>query len=118
MVSIIVDTNALFIPFQLKIRIEEELKRIFGKFEIIIPESVIRELYSLSKTNTIARAALKYAMNFRIVKNEGYGDMAIINLALKTGYPVFTNDKKLKRILKAHGIKVIETRGMKRLEVV
>jgi len=118
MERIIVDTNALFIPFQLKIRIEDELERLFGKVEIIVPESVINELYNLSKTNTIARAALKYAMKFRVVKNEGSGDRAIVNLAIKTGYPVLTNDKRLKRILKAHGIRVIETRGMKRLEVV
>ncbi len=118
MVEVIVDTNAFFIPFQLKIRIEDELERLFGKVEIIVPESVIKELYNLSKTNIMARAALRYAMNFRIVKSEGNGDRAIINLAIKTGYPVFTNDKKLKRILKAHGIKVIQPRGMKRLEVI
>ncbi len=115
--EVLVDTNALMLPFQNKLNIEKCLDELLGKYIIRVPESVIRELIKLSITNSQARAALAYSKKFEIVKTSLNGDYSIIKLARERNCYVLTNDAHLIGILKRYGIKVIRPRGEKRLEI-
>ena len=44
---IILDTNALFIPFEFRINLDSELKRLFGVYEIIIPTCVLIAVFPI-----------------------------------------------------------------------
>ncbi|MGC8662898.1 MAG: PIN domain-containing protein [Thermoplasmata archaeon] len=114
--EIIVDTNALMLPFQSKLHIEDELARLLGNYEIIVPTSVIMELEKLSKRNMDALAALKYAGKFRKIKTNLSGDNSILELALRNKFMVLTNDRILIERLKTNGIRVIRPKGEKRLD--
>lgn len=114
--EIILDTNALILQFKEKLHLEDELQRLLGKYEIIIPSSVIKELEKLSEGNQNAMAALKYAQKFKKIDVEGKGDNSIIDLAERLGCYVLTNDKELIKRLKNKGIKVIRPRNFKRLD--
>lgn len=109
--GVILDANALFIPFQFGVNLTEGLKELLGEgIEIIVPSSVVEELERLPGEDWRRRAALKLARGFRVVKAEGKGDRAIIELARRLGLPVVTQDKELKKRLKAEGLKVITLR--------
>ncbi|MDP8011580.1 MAG: PIN domain-containing protein [Thermoplasmata archaeon] len=114
--EVIVDTNALMLPFQSKLRIEDELQRLLGSYVILVPESVIHELENLSRGNSDAMAALKYAKKFKVIETDLSGDYSIFDLAIKKKCIVLTNDRILIERLKKNGIKVIRPRGEKRLD--
>lgn len=114
--EVVVDTNALMLPFQSRLRIEDELLRLLGSYEIIVPSSVINELKRLAKGNQDAMAALNYSKKFRVVETDMKGDDSIIDMALKIKAIVLTNDKLLIERLKGMGIRVIRPRGERRLE--
>ncbi|MCI4435179.1 MAG: twitching motility protein PilT [Thermoplasmata archaeon] len=116
--EVIVDTNALLLPFQSGLDIEKNLEELLGKYIIIVPDSVIRELEKLSTGNPQARAALSYSKRFKIVKTDLEGDESIVSMAEKRKSYVLTNDYNLIKILKKKGIKVIRPRGKKRLEII
>ncbi|HEU12537.1 MAG: PIN domain-containing protein [Thermoplasmata archaeon] len=113
--EVIVDTNALMLPFQKGLDIEKNLEELLGRFTIIVPESVIRELERLSQGNPEARAALSYSKRFKILKTDLEGDKSIIKIAENLKCYVLTNDSRMIRILKRKGIKVIRPRGERRL---
>lgn len=109
--GVIIDANVLFIPFQFGVNLTESLRELLGEgVEIIVPSSVIDELERLPGEDWRKRAALKLARRFRIVRTEGKGDRAILELAKRLKLPVVTQDKELKKRLKAEGIKVITLR--------
>jgi len=114
--EVIIDTNALMLPFQSKLRIEEELERLLGKCEILVPSSIIEEIKKLAMSNPKAMAALRYSKKFKVVETEMKGDDSIIDLALKRKSFVLTNDKILIERLRDLGIRVIRPRGERRLE--
>ncbi|MEL9999460.1 MAG: twitching motility protein PilT [Thermoplasmata archaeon] len=116
--EVIVDTNGLMLPFQSKLNLEKCLFELLGKYKILVPESVMKELKYLSLTNPYARAALAYSKKFSILKTSMKGDYSIIQLALERHSYVLTNDRNLIRILKKYGIRVIRPRGEKRLELI
>lgn len=115
--DVIVDTNALMLPFQKRLDIEGNLAELLGTYRILVPESVIRELESLSKVNPDARAALAYSKKFDVLNTEMEGDLAILHLALERKCYVLTNDSELIKRLKRNGIRVIRPRGEKRLVI-
>ncbi|RLF72088.1 MAG: twitching motility protein PilT [Thermoplasmata archaeon] len=109
--GVIIDANVLFIPFQFGVNLTESLRELLGEgVEIIVPSSVIDELERLPGEDWRKRAALKLARRFRIVRTDGKGDRAILELAKRLKLPVVTQDKELKKRLKAEGIKVITLR--------
>lgn len=109
--GVILDANALFIPFQFGVNLTGGLRELLGDdVEIIVPSSVVDELERIPGEDWRRRAALKLAREFRVVKAEGKGDEAIINLARRLKLPVVTQDKELKRRLKEEGLSVITLR--------
>ena len=113
---ILLDANALMMPFQFALDLEQELVRLLGAYRAAVPSSVIRELEDLSSGNPKARAALRFAARFPAIKAEGVGDDALFALALAEGAAVLTNDRDLRRRLRAAKLPVIYLRERSRLE--
>ena len=42
--AIVLDANALLMPFQFNIHIDQELRRLFGDIPVVVPSSVLGEL--------------------------------------------------------------------------
>lgn len=107
--SIVLDANALLMPFQFKINIDRELKRLFGEVPVFVPSSVLGELANALDKNS--KAALALARKYQIVETELSGDEAVLDIALQRSSAVVTNDKELIRKLRASRIPVIRLRG-------
>lgn len=122
---VVLDTNALMVPFELGLRIEDELDRLLGSYDAIVPEAVLEELATIAATDKgrrarNAKAALAYATRFRFVRMSGTkksGDAAVLAAARAEGAFVLTNDKELMRRVLASGLGVIWVKGKSRLVV-
>ncbi len=113
---VLLDTNALLMPFQFSIDLEGELKRLLGEHEVLVPSSSLEELRRLSKTSRKARAALQLTDRFRTVEVKGRGDDALLEAAKEREAIVLTNDRKLRRRLREAGLPVVFLRGRGKLE--
>jgi uncharacterized protein len=114
-IKVVLDTNALMMPFQFKVDIQGELVRHLGAVEIYVPQICIEELTRLDDRK--AKGALLLAKRFKIVPSKGKGDEAVLNLALELRAVLVTNDAELRRRAKGVGLKVAYLRGKDRIEV-
>ncbi|MGF3521854.1 MAG: PIN domain-containing protein, partial [Candidatus Bathyarchaeia archaeon] len=115
--KVIIDSNALFIPFQFKIDIYNELKQLLNRnFELILISPVKRELEKLAadgppKMRKNASLALKFADECSYVEVERTSQEATDDLIVKVAgewkAPVFTNDKLLRKRLRDINVPVI-----------
>jgi len=115
MTTVILDTNALMMPFQFGINLDLELERLFGSFEILVPSAVVRELRSLAPTNSIARSALRLARKYKTVESEGETDKLLVNLATDLHAVVVSNDKLVIRSLEKEGLPYVRLRSRSHL---
>ncbi|MEW6069171.1 MAG: PIN domain-containing protein [Candidatus Thermoplasmatota archaeon] len=115
MVKVLLDTNALLAVFQFKIDLEKELDRLLGRYEILVPTSVVKELKGLK--SRYALAALKLSERYNKVELKGEVDNAILELAKKGNIVVVTNDRALRRKLRTNKIPVIFLRAKTHLEL-
>ena len=119
--TVIVDTNALMMPAQKGIDLENEVTRLVGKCDITVPSIVVDEINHLArregKIRSAARVAQTLMKRFRIVKTRGTGDQGIVDYAKKIQGIVVTNDKELKKELRDIEIPVIYLRGNNHLEL-
>lgn len=99
-VQVILDTNALLMPFEVGINIDIALRDLLGDVEVIVPGPLIGELKHLN--NKYTKAAIALARKYKIIHTKHSGDSSVIELACDTGGYVLTNDmelnKKLRRI--------------------
>ncbi len=109
MQRVILDTNALLMPFEVRINIDLQLQRLIGDFEGLVPTPLLGELRR--SKNRHAGAALALAAKYRHCRTDAKGDDAVVELALRTGAYVLTNDKELRQRLKVCGVKVIFLRS-------
>ncbi len=100
MQAVILDANALIMPFQFRVNLEAELRRLLGDHEVFVPSPVVEELRGLTKSVQEARPALKLAQRFRILDVPGGADDAILEAASRLRAVVVTNDATLLRELK------------------
>jgi rRNA-processing protein FCF1 len=125
--KIILDSNALFVPLQLKIDIFEELKALLDtNFEPILLSPIKHELEKLSaeaspQTRRDAAYALKLAEECKLVetneKEHVPPDEVILKVAHDWNCPVFTNDRLLRKKLRDINVPVIYVRQKSRLEI-
>ena len=117
---VILDANALMMPFQFSINIDRELGRLLGGFEVVVPSSVIAELEKVAaeRKASEAKAALRLAARYRTQKNEGAGDDAVLAAAIQLGAVLLTNDAGLRRRARRAGLLTICLRGRNHLEIV
>ncbi len=115
MTTLILDTNALMMPFQFGINLDLELERLFGSFEILVPSPVVRELRSLAPTDSTARSALRLARKYKTVESEGETDKVLVNLAKDLHAVVVSNDKLVIRSLEREGLPYVRLRSRSHL---
>jgi len=107
--AVVLDANALLMPFQFRINIDIELKRLLGEVPVFVPSSVLGELAGLADKN--AKAALSLARRYSIVETELRGDDAVLSVAEQRSAAVLTNDRELIRRLRERRIPVVRLRG-------
>lgn len=112
--AVVLDTNALLIPFQFKINLDIEIRQLLGDVEVLVPASVINELKKLKMKE--AKAALSLAEKYRRVQTTKRGDEGIVEAAKEYHAAVITNDQELMAILRKSSIPVIRMRECQRLD--
>jgi rRNA-processing protein FCF1 len=114
---VLLDANALLLPFTSRFRLEEE---IYGQVEgarIVVPASVLGELEQIAaRGNTNARAAREYARRFAVIPTGARGDDALVALGRKMRAWVLTGDRALKTRLLEAGVPVLFPRGKSHLD--
>jgi len=111
---VVLDSNALLMPFQFKVNVESEITRLLGNVEIIVPSCVIDELTKLKVPE--AKAARKYSERFSIVRSQAKGDSGVIEVAKARHGAVVTNDQELIKILRKLSIPAIRMRERQHLD--
>jgi len=125
--KVILDSNFLFVPAQFKIDVYEELTILLNqRFEPILLSTTHQELQTIAKKGSPSRKkqaslALELANKYRLVKVEkGEGetnDDVILRVATEWKSPVATNDRELRKKLRAQNMPVIYLRSKRRLEL-
>ncbi len=121
--TVILDTNALMMPVELDVRVFDELDRLVGDADLVVPRAVVSELEKLrdagnGEAATAAAVGRDLASRCRVIGTEAsYADDAVVELADRTdGYAV-TNDRPLRDRLLERGVRVIGLRGRTTLEI-
>jgi rRNA-processing protein FCF1 len=125
-IRVILDSNALFVPIQLKIDIFQELKTLLNRsFELVLLKPIQQELEELAREGSLqtrkkALYALMLAEKCKIVDVEESAaspDDIIFQTASRWRSPVFTNDSELRKKLRNINVPVIYVRQKSRLEI-
>jgi rRNA-processing protein FCF1 len=120
--KVAMDTSALMAPVETGVRIFEELERLLGAHDVVIPRAVREELDDIATgSGTAARAASvgrDLAARCGVVETEApYADDALLELAESGRVEgIVTNDGDLKERVLAAGTPVIHLRGRTQLE--
>lgn len=115
MQQVVLDTNALLMPFESKMNIDLELRRLLGSYEVHVPGCVIGEL-KRSKSKH-ASVALSLARKYPVVETEAQGDVGVIEAARRLDAFVVTNDALLRSKLRKLGLKTIFLRSGNHLAI-
>jgi len=107
--AVVLDANALLMPFQFKVNIDVELRRLFGDIDVLVPGSVLGELANSGDPSS--KAAISLARKYKIVDTDLRGDDAVMEVARARNAAVLTNDREFIRRLRAEGIPVIRLRS-------
>jgi len=123
--KVILDTNFLVDIVRFKVDLGSIGELLPGRYKLLIPEAVEKELKKMKSKN--AKAAIKLAKlrDLKIIKNHASvrgADNMIVSLAesmqdKKSKIAVATNDAELRKRLKALGVKTIYLRARKHLEI-
>lgn len=120
MKRVVFDTNALLMPAEHGVDVFDEVERLVGGFEAVVPMEVANEVESLGVSGGgVARELLERCRVVDVDGDDGdvdYADDAVVAAAEDADAAV-TNDSELKnRLLKA-AVPVIHLRGDNRLGV-
>ncbi len=121
--KVVIDTNMLMATHQFGLNLFSEIERVVnGKFEILVPKSVINELKGLQDNckgndKVSASVALELAKKCRTIETEKEGDDAVIELAKNFDSAIATNDIELKSRARQNGIPIIYMRQKKYLRM-
>ncbi len=123
--AVLLDTNFLLLPFQRRIDIFEEIRRLVdGRVEFLVLTQVLNELHWLAKSGTIkeqrlATSSLQLVERFCRVVDESStstsgldADNALMRYASATGSIVATNDRELRHKLVKKSCQVIFLRKL------
>ncbi|MGP8077678.1 MAG: PIN domain-containing protein [Thermoplasmata archaeon] len=114
----LLDTNALLLPFRTHLDLAGEVDRAVPGAELGVPVSVLGELDRLAARGVAhALAAGELARSFRRVPTPERGDAAIVSVALAENAVVLTADRRLADRLVAEGVSVLLPRDRTRLEL-
>ncbi len=118
---VVLDANALIMPFERRVRLDPELTRLLGSYEPVVPESVLKELATLAATGKgatarNAKAALTLATRYKFVDAKKRGDAGVLEVARALDAILLTNDKELRGLARSEGLRTIYLRGKGHLE--
>jgi rRNA-processing protein FCF1 len=118
--TVILDSSAVLMLFEFSIDLEDELTRLIGKHRIILPSPIVEELRFLSeqgkgKQKQNSKAALELIKRYEIVDEQGSGDDSALLSAQRLNGIVITNDRELRKRVKAASLQTIYLRGKNRL---
>ncbi|MGC2289666.1 MAG: PIN domain-containing protein [Thermoplasmata archaeon] len=114
---VLVDANALLLPFTSHFRLEEEIYGQVDGARILVPSSVLGELERVAnRGNASARAAREFARRFEIAPTEAQGDAALVDLGRRLRAWVLTGDRELRTRLLEAGVPVLFPRGKSHLD--
>ena len=109
MQTVVLDTNALLMPFEIRINLDLALKNLLGDVRCVVPGPLIGELKHLE--HKYAKAALELARRYEIIQTTLTGDDAVVEVALLTGGYILTNDKDLRARARKQEIPLIYLRS-------
>lgn len=115
MQKVVLDTNALLMPFMFKMNLDLELANLFGEFEAYVPGPVIGELKRSGSKHT--KAALMLAGKYKRYETSTQGDLGVLEAAKALEAMVVTNDYILRRKMREEGVRAIFLRSRKRLVI-
>jgi len=115
MQKVVLDTNALLMPFEFKMNLDLELANLFGEFEAYVPGPVIGELKR--SDSKYAQVALKLAGKYKRYETSTQGDAGVLEVAKALDAMVVTNDYILRRKMRQEGIRAVFLRSRKRLVI-
>ena len=117
------DASALMAPVERDVRLFEELERLLGEVDLLVPAAVRAELDRLAAGASAEAAAARVGSDLAergrtVDTSERNGDDALVALATagEAEY-VVTADRPLRDRLLDAGVPVVETRGRTRLEI-
>lgn len=114
---VLVDTNALFLPFVTGTDLAAEVARWHEGARLAVPSPVRRELERLTRDGVPhAALAARLAATLPPVDAPGRGDAGILALAVRLRAAVVTADRELRDRLAAEGLTVLVPRDRGRLE--
>ncbi len=111
------DANALLMPFQFRVNLDAELRRLLGDVDIRVPTPVIEELRVLAESGREAQSALRLSEKYRPLESSGSADDALVDLAASRGAVVVTNDAALLGRLRESGFPRVFLRSRTHLVV-
>lgn len=120
---VVLDSSAIFMIFEYSINLEQELLRLLGSYEVVVPSKIIEELKFLckkgkGKQKQFAKPALSLIENYKIVFDKSEkADDAVLYTAKKLNGVILSNDKELKKRAKKEKIKTIFMRNKKYLMI-
>jgi len=109
MQTVVLDTNALLMPFEVHMNLDLALRSLLGDVRVVVPGPMVGELKNLE--NKHAKAALMLARKYEIFQTETMGDDAIVETALRLDAYVLTNDKELRRRCRSLRIPIVYLRS-------
>lgn len=109
MQTVVLDTNALLMPFEIKINLDLALRDLLGDVRCVVPGPLIGELKHLD--HKFSKAALELARKYEIVQSKLSGDDAVIDVALSTNGYILTNDKELRKRARENKLTLIYLRS-------
>ncbi len=113
MVNVILDANALIMPFQFNLNLDSELERLFVNPDVYVPSSVIDEVERLGRKD-----AQKLASKYDTIEVNSKRDEGVIEAVEKIDGILVTNDKILKNRVRKMGYPVAFLRSRSHLEVI
>jgi rRNA-processing protein FCF1 len=114
---VLVDANALLLPFTSHFRLEEEIYSQVDGARVLVPSSVLGELERVAdRGNVNARAAREFARRFEVASTDVPGDDALVELGRRLKGWVLTGDRALRVRLLEAGVPVLFPRGKSHLD--
>jgi len=119
---VVLDTNALMAPVEVGVRTFEELDRLLGEYEALVPEAVLEELDQLAAGGGNAATAASVGSDLArrecvtVEPDATYADDAVVEIGGRVEYAV-TSDMPLRERLLEANVPVICLRGRTKFEI-
>jgi rRNA-processing protein FCF1 len=120
--QVVLDTNALMMPVEAGVRTFEELDRLLGEYDAVVPRAVLEELEKLADGAGEAATAASVGADLAarecetVEHDADYADDAVLEVGRGVDYAV-TSDGPLRRRLLEANVPVISLRGRNKLEI-